>query len=92
MLRLYCDEHGESHFDTVDVAMALHDDSPPASRTTFRTSRGQDLGFYPVSRGMGWQVTSFAAPPDHHLYRWSNACHHQSRRSSGANPWNICAS
>ena len=30
MLRLYCDEHGESHFDMVDAAMTLHDDSPPA--------------------------------------------------------------
>jgi hypothetical protein len=30
MLRLYNDQSGESHFDAVDVAMTLHDDSPPS--------------------------------------------------------------
>lgn len=30
MLRLFADASGDTHFDTVEVPMALHDDSPPA--------------------------------------------------------------
>jgi len=30
LLRLYSDQEGESHFDTIEVAMTLHDDSPPS--------------------------------------------------------------
>ena len=35
MLRLYSDQSGESHFDTVEVAMTLHGDSPPAKPAYF---------------------------------------------------------
>ena len=35
LLRLYCDESGESHFDTIEVPISLHNELPPTKTSYF---------------------------------------------------------